>query len=98
MQLQNEVESFCVRGVRAISAEQLNWMKNARSKLEESGAQHLSEKIAALLTAIDQNDTQSAARLLDLLVNVRVFERVLTLKLAGEKLSALQSVQAGEAN
>ena len=54
-QLQQEVESLCVRGVRAASSEQLSWFKHAHDRMAEMGAQYLAGKISNLLEAVEKN-------------------------------------------
>ena len=69
-----------MRGLRAVSIEQLNWLKHTRDSLREMGAEYLARKMTELMDAIDRNDSTSAARFLDLLTSIRVFDRVLTLE------------------
>ena len=89
VRLQKEIEAICIRGIRAISSEQLNWLRNTRDRVREMGAEFLSEKISSLLVSIDSDDRAASAKLLDLLTTVRVFERTLTLKVAAAKLETL---------
>jgi hypothetical protein len=87
VQLQKEIEALCIRGIRAITSEQLNWLRNSRDRLRELGAEFLAEKISRLLSSIDSDEKNAPSRLLDLLTTVRVFERTLTLKITADKLS-----------
>lgn len=87
--LQAELEGLCIRGLRAISTEQLNWLKASRDSLMAMGAEHLAGKITALLEQIEVDSDESSRRLLDLLTTVRVFERTATLREASVSLANL---------
>ena len=86
-QLQIEVESLCIRGIQAVSGEQINWFTNTRQSFEEMGAEFLASKISDLLNKIDNNAAAAPGSLLDLLTSVRVFERVVTLRCAEAALT-----------
>ena len=88
-QLQAEVETLGLRGLRAASAEQLQWLRHTRDSLSEMGAEFLAAKMTQLLASMEQTQSDAAARLLDLLTTIRVFDRVLTMQTVESILSPL---------
>ena len=71
-QLQAEVETLGLRGLRAASTEQLQWLRHTRDTLSEMGAEFLAAKMTQLLASMEQTQSDAAARLLDLLTTIRV--------------------------
>lgn len=93
-QLQVEVETLGIRGVSAASSEQLNWFRHTRNRVSEMGAEFLSQKMTPLIDCMEGGGTDGATRLLDLLTTIRVFDRVLTLQTAEERLQAMAAFDA----
>ncbi|MEM7560200.1 MAG: hypothetical protein AAF394_13860 [Planctomycetota bacterium] len=86
--LQKEMENIAARGIRAIEAEQLRWLKSNAGQLAAMGAQHLADRITRLTEAMEA-DHKAPARLYELLTTLKVFERVLTLETAQAQLTEL---------
>jgi hypothetical protein len=87
--LHQEIESLVVRGLRAATSENIQWLRHAHETLDALGAEFLAGLISKLLYEIEQDDPQSAASLLRLQTSVRLFDRVLTIETARFHLTAL---------
>ncbi|MBI3411928.1 MAG: hypothetical protein HY040_26660 [Planctomycetes bacterium] len=87
--LQSVFGDLAVRGLRSAASSQIATLRNLRSELERVGAGHLAGHVAALLTALENDDRSAAATLLRAQANVRVFERILTLEAAAATLGSL---------
>ncbi|MEX0715008.1 MAG: hypothetical protein WD066_00395 [Planctomycetaceae bacterium] len=87
--LRAELEGLAVRGVRAAGPADLALLRAARDEFERIGAEHLAGRIARVVDAAAANDPAAAAALLDALVTLRLFDRVLTLDVAAQSLAAL---------
>ena len=92
LQVHREIEAVGLRGVAVISAEQLNWLRNTLTAIEEMGAEFLATRLRQFLESSEQRDKQAGARLLELLTTLRVFERALTLEAAQIQLGTLCEV------
>ena len=87
--LQGVFGDLAVRGLRSAASSQIATLRNLRMELERVGAAHLASHIAAVLTALENDDRSAAAALLRAQANVRVFERILTLEAAAATLGSL---------
>lgn len=87
--VQNAFADLAVRGLRSSGPQQRATLAGLRTELERVGASHLAERVAAVQTALENDDRGSAAALLRAQASVRVFERVLTLETAAGALAAL---------
>ena len=81
--VQSAFEDLTVRGLRSAGPDQLATLSALREEFERIGAGHLAGRIAAVV------ETRSATALLRAQASLRVFERVLTLQVAAQTLSAL---------
>lgn len=82
--LQGEFEDLAVRGLRSVGPQHLGTLQAVREEFERIGAGHLAGRIAAVVEAIRSDDRGAAAALLRAQAELRVFERILTLEVAGE--------------
>ena len=80
LRLKTEVEAIGVRGVRSIEGEQLNWLKHTCESLAGMGAEYLAGQLQRFIEAVESNPGSSAARFLELLTTIRVFQRTLTVE------------------
>src|SRR5205085_6208981 len=87
--LQNALEDLAVRGLRACGPGQLATLEALRAEFERVGAGHLAGRIAAVIAAVRNDDRSAAAALFRAQASLRVFERVLTLEVAGDLLERL---------
>lgn len=87
--LRGELDDLTVRGLRSAGPGHLVPLTALREDLERVGAGHLAGQIGAVIDAIRADDRSAAAALLRAQASLRVFERVLTLEVAAEKLAAL---------
>jgi hypothetical protein len=93
--LQGEFEALMTRGLRAAGPGDLATLRAIREEFERIGADHLAGRIAAIIDALGNDDRAAAPALLRAQASLRVFERILTLEVAGASLNAL-SADAGE--
>jgi hypothetical protein len=84
--LQGAFEELAVRGLRSAGPQQLASLQALREELDKVGAGHLAGRVAAVIDAVRSDDRGAAAALLRAQASLRVFERVLTLEVAGEAL------------
>ncbi len=82
--VRGEFEDLAVRGLRASGPEHLAPLKAVRDEFERIGAAHVSSGIGELLAAIESDDSVAARRLLQAQTSLRMFERILTLKVAAQ--------------
>ena len=85
--LNGELQDLLVRGLRVCGPEHLGALKAIHSELSRVGAEHLAGRLAALTSALEADDRNSAAALLQTQSSLRVFERVLTLQVAEQTLT-----------
>jgi hypothetical protein len=87
--VQSAFEDLAVRGLRSAGPEHLATLSALREEFERIGAGHLAGRIAAVVEALRDGEAKTAAALMRAQASLRVFERVLTLQVAAETLSAL---------
>ena len=93
------LENLVVRGLRACGPDELGQLKSHAEHLEQSGAGHLASVLSALREEIEQDRPGSARKLLEAQTNVRLLERLLTLRVVrGQYEMALLALAAGEAD
>jgi hypothetical protein len=78
--LRTLLENLVVRGLRACGPEELSQLRAHGEHLEQAGAGHLSSVLSALREQIEQDKPSSATKLLEAQTNVRLLERLLTLR------------------
>jgi hypothetical protein len=91
--LQSAFEDLTVRGLRAAGPSQLTTLEALRAELERVGANHLAGRVAAVINAVRNDDRSAAAALFRAQASLRVFERVLTLEVAGDLLQRMLPVE-----
>lgn len=74
------LENLVVRGLRACGPDELAQIDSFSKHLEQTGAAHLAALLADLRGQIERDDQSSAQTLLMAQVNVRLLERLLTLR------------------
>jgi hypothetical protein len=84
--LHSELQDLLVRGLRVCGPEHLSPLRSLQNELKRIGASHLAGRLTALIGAIETDDRQSASFLLRTQASLRVFERVLTLRVAADCL------------
>jgi hypothetical protein len=89
-------EDLTVRGLRSAGSEHLSMLAALRDEFERVGAEHLAGRITTVIDGIRADDRSAAAALLRAQASLRVFERVLTLEVAGEVLAGLLEPAAEE--
>lgn len=86
--LNDELQELVIRGIRVCGPEHLGALKSLQAELARVGAEHLAERLRALISAIENDDRSAAAALMQTQASLRVFERVLTLQVAEHALAA----------
>ncbi len=94
--LQSEFEDLAVRGLRSAGSQDLAALRAMREEFERIGADHLAGRIAEVIHAIETGDRSAATALLRAQGSLRVFERILTLEVAGQTLQALVNAEQAE--
>lgn len=94
--LQGEFEDLAVRGLRTAGASNMVRLRSLREEFERIGAGHLASRISVLMSALETGDRAAAAALLRAAASLRVFERVLTLNVAGAVLQGAILNEEGE--
>ncbi len=93
--LNGELQDLVVRGLRVCGPEHLGALNAIRNELARVGAGHLADRLTTLTNAIQADDRGAAAALLETQASLRVFERVLTMRVVDECLTtALSEEQA----
>lgn len=86
--LNGELQDLLMRGLRVCGPEHLGTLKSIHSELQRAGAEHLAGRLASLTSALEADDRRAAVALLEIQTSLRVFERVLTLQMAEQTLTA----------
>lgn len=81
-----ELQELLLRGLRVCGSEHLRPLRGLQAELTRIGASHLSRRLSALIAAIEADDRSSATELLRTQASLRVFERILTLRVAANQL------------
>lgn len=74
------LDNLVVRGLRACGPDELVQIRSYAEHLEQSGAGHLASLLTNLHTQIERDERTSARTLLETQTNVRLVERLLTLR------------------
>lgn len=91
------LENLVVRGLRACGPDELLQIKTYAEHLERSGAGHLAALLHELRSLIEHDDRTSARKLLETQTNVRLLERLLTLRVVKSQYAfALATGQQSE--
>lgn len=81
------MDDLVVRGVRAAGASDLAKLSALRDEFRTAGAEHLAEKLATLIAAVQAGDRGAAAALMRAVTTFRLFDRMLTLEVARAALA-----------
>jgi hypothetical protein len=96
-QIRTLLENLVVRGLRACGPEEVKQLASLVEHLERTGAASLASVLAELWQQIENDDRGSARTLLQAQTNVRLLERLLTLRVAGgHYASACELLEQGE--
>lgn len=82
------LDALAVRGLRAAGSDERARLASHRDALIEIGAEHLAEALAQLLGELEAGRREAARTLLRARASVRVFERLLSLRLVSAELAA----------
>jgi hypothetical protein len=88
------LDNLVVRGLRACGPDELSQIGSFAEHLEQTGAGHLASLLSDLRSQIERDDRTSARTLLETLTNVRLLERLLTLRVVKGHYAA--AIEAGE--
>jgi hypothetical protein len=80
--LHSAVDDLVVRGVRAAGATDLARLTALRDEFRTAGAEHVAEKLATLIDAVERGDRAAAGALMRAVTTFRLFDRMLTLEVA----------------
>jgi|CXWL01.1.fsa_nt_gi flavin reductase (DIM6/NTAB) family NADH-FMN oxidoreductase RutF len=75
------LDDLAVRGLRAVGADETARLGSHREALAEMGAAHLAEALGQLLADLRSGRREAARSLLGTRASVRVFERLLSLRM-----------------
>lgn len=81
------LDDVAVRGLRACGAEELARLRSQRDGLAGMGATYLAEVLDVLLADLDSGRREGARSLLRARTSLRVFERLLSLRMVGGALA-----------
>ena len=82
------LENLMVRGLRACGPDELAQLASFAEHLERTGAGYLASELADLRREIERDDRGSAKTLLQTQTNVRLLERLLTLRVVKARYAA----------
>lgn len=86
------MDDLVVRGVRSAGPAEVTRLSALRDEFRTAGAEHLAEKLATLIDAVNAGERSAAPALLRAVTTFRLFDRMLTLEAARHALA----VQPGE--
>jgi hypothetical protein len=87
-QIRRLLETLVVRGLRACGPDELSQIGTFAEELAKSGAGHLASLLSELRSQIECDGRTSARTLLETLTNVRLLERLLTLRVVKWRYAA----------
>jgi hypothetical protein len=92
--LQNQLDDLLVRGLRAVEPAAQARLRGMRDEFRLIGAEHMASRLEQLGDALENDDAAAARALLEAQTSLRLFERVLSLRVAG---ATLEQLAAGDA-
>jgi hypothetical protein len=95
--LHGALDDLVVRGVRAAGAQDLTRLTALRDEFRAAGAEHLAGRLTALEADVRADDRAAALALLRAMTALRLFDRMLTIEVAGRALAAAAGGDAGGA-
>lgn len=81
-------DDLVVRGLRAVGPQDIAKLAALRDEFRSAGAEHLASRLTAVVDAVRSDDRQAAAALLRAMTATRLFDRMLTLEVAGAALAS----------
>ena len=94
--LHSALDDLVVRGVRAAGAQDLARLAALRDEFREAGAGHLAGRLTILEDAVRADDRAAAPALLRAMTALRLFDRMLTLEVAHQAMTAAVHVAEAE--
>jgi hypothetical protein len=95
--LRTLLENLAARGLRACGPDERAQLAMYTEHLDQTGAGHLAAGLADLSSKIERDERASAQALLEAQTNVRLLERLLTLRVVrGRYAAALEATEPGE--
>ncbi len=82
------MDDLVVRGVRAAGPAEVARLTALRDEFRMAGAEHLAEKLATLVDAVNAGERNAAPALMRAVTTFRLFDRMLTLEAARAALTA----------
>jgi hypothetical protein len=95
--LRTLLENLVVRGLRACGADELTQLKAHAEHLEQAGAGHLASVLNDLHAEIEGDSRTSPRKLLEAQTNVRLLERLLTLRVVKSQYAMAIAISEGGA-
>lgn len=93
------LENLVVRGLRACGPDELAQIGSITEHLEQSGAGHLAALLSELRSQIERDERTSARKLLETQTNLRLLERLLTLRVVkGHYATAIAACEQFESS
>jgi len=80
------LDDLAVRGLRVAGPQDLAKLAALRDEFATAGAAHLSQRLSAIIEAVQSDDRDSAAVLLRAMTAARLLDRMLTLEVAAGML------------
>ncbi len=80
------LDDLAVRGLRAAAPQDLARLVALRDEFRGAGAEHIAERLETTIDAVRNDDRTAAAALLRAITAIRLFDRMLTLEVAGQLL------------
>jgi len=87
-------DDLIVRGVRAAGPRDIARFDALRDELRSAGAEHLAGRLAAVADALRAGDRAASPALLRAITALRLFDRMLTVEVAGRMLNAAAEAEA----
>lgn len=81
------MDDLVVRGVRSAGSAEVAKLTALRDEFRTAGAEHLAEKLGALLDAVKDSDRAAASALMRAVTTFRLFDRMMTLEVAKAQLA-----------
>lgn len=90
------LDDLVVSGLRSAAPATLARLRSHAQEFGQIGAEHLSQQVGQLVTAIDGDQRAAAERMVQLQTSLRLFERVLSLEAASASLRYLVESHADD--
>jgi hypothetical protein len=87
------LDDLVARGVRAAGAREIGRLKALGDEFRAAGAEYLAGRLTELTDLLRAGDQGAAVALLRAMTAVRLFDRMLTLEVAGRALAAAREAE-----